>query len=595
MRKTKWLLFVYLALIVLLIGGMGLSLRFTAPRDPHMLYLQYFGTIRTLDPAEVNDTVGAAFCGQIYECLYNYRFGVQPYELFPELAASMPEYSADKMVLTIHLRKGIHFYDPDKKVFADGIGPEITSRDFIYSFKRLCDFNLGSANYSVVFEGNIVGLDDWWNYTKKTQPQKIDWDRPVTGFEAPDDWTIRLRLTHPYPQLIYNLAQVPTAVVSHDAVRYWGPAFRRHPLGTGPYYLKELLSEQRVMLQANPTYRGRPDIDGNTPLADSEKLPTIKQVELDYFAEQVPAWLLFTQGLYDAAGIPKESFNQAISAQTGRLTPQMEKKGILLTKTPDAATEYIGINMMDPILGENKPLRQAMSMALDRKTFIHNFTNDRGEPAIGPIPPGFPTFDPEQVNPYTQFNLDAARQKMGEAIKINGGPIPPLSLLMRDADTESRQMAEYYTSQMQRIGVTLVPEYRDFARWEEMTDNRQTQLFDSGWEADYPDELNFLQLFYGENAPAGGVNSTAYVNPKFDELYRRARVMPDSPERRKLYRQMEDIVMEDCTWLSVMYPIAFVLHYDWVKGTSPMDYGYGYRQFITLDETLRSKQLLGNH
>jgi len=593
MRKTKWLLFGYVGLILLLIGGMGVSFKFTPPRDPHLLYLEYGGTIRTLDPAEVNDTVGAAFCGQMYECLYNYKFGVRPYELIPELASAMPEYSPDNTVVTIHLRKGIHFYDPDKKVFPDGVGPEVKARDFIYSFKRICDFNLGSSNYSVVFEGNIVGLDDWWDYTKNTPPEKVDWDRPVKGFEAPDDWTIRLTLTHPYPQLIYNLAQVPTAVVSKDAVRYWGQAFRRHPVGTGPYYIKELLPEQRVMLEASPIYRGKPDIDGNTPVPPAERLPHIKDVELDYFDEPVPAWLLFTQGLYDAGGIPKESFNQAIRVGTGELTPELAKKGIILTKSPLAVTEYIGINMMDPVLGKNKPLRQALSLAFDRKTYIHNFANDRGQPAIGPIPPGFPTFDPTRVNPYTQFDLDLARQKMVEAVKINGGPIPPLSLLMRDADTESRQMAEYFSSQMRQVGVTLVPEYRDFARWEEMTDNRQTQLFDAGWEADYPDELNFLQLFYGPNAPAGNVNSTAYVNPKFDALYDQAKVMPDSPERRKLYRQMEEIVMEDCTWLLVFYPVDYGLHYDWIGGTKVMDYGYGFRQNITLDENLRSQRLLG--
>jgi oligopeptide transport system substrate-binding protein len=162
---------------------------------------------------------------------------------------------------------------------------------------------------------------------------------------------------------------------------------------------------------------------------------------------------------------------------------------------------------------------------------------------------------------------------------------------MRDAETLSRQMAENFSLQMGQIGLTIEPEFRDFARWNEMVDNRQTQLFDGGWVADYPDEQDFLQLFYGKNAPAMGPNSSAYVNPRFDQLYEQAVVMQDSPRRRELYRQMERIVMEDCPWLMIFYPKAFTLHYDWLQGSKPMDYGYGFRQFFTLDEALRLKRL----
>ena len=242
------------------------------------------------------------------------------------------------------------------------------------------------------------------------------------------------------------------------------------------------------------------------------------------------------------------------------LTPELAKQGIVLRKSDEATTEYIGFNMQDPILGKNKPLRQAISMAFDRATYVSNFWNGRGMPAIGPIPPGFATFDPNGVNPYTKFNLEAAREKMKEAVRINGGPIPTLHVLMRDADTLSRQMADNFRINMRQIGVDLEPEFRDFARWLEMTDNRQAQIFDAGWVADYPDEQDFLQLFYGKNAPAMGVNSTAYVNPAFDKLYDQAAVMQDTPQRRELYIQMQRIVMEDCPWLTIAYPKAYGLH-----------------------------------
>jgi ABC-type transport system substrate-binding protein len=593
MRTTKWIFIGYVAFVALLVVGMGISFSFTPSRDPHTMYTDYSDEIRTFDPASVTDEESMKMVGQIYEALYNYKYPVKPYEIVPQLAEGQPEYSDGDKVMTIRIRPGVRFYDPKKQAFPDGVGPEVKAWDVIYSFKRICDFNLASPNYSGIFQDNIVGLDDWWSYTQKTPEDQIDWDRPVEGFQVIDDHTIKIVLTHPNPQLLYNLALDATGIVCKKAVDTYKDRFSRSPVGTGAYYLDEELEGQRIVMKANPIYRGRPDIDGGTPIADADRLPHIKRMEYDLFKEAVPPWLLFTQGYFDYAGIPKESFGQAINVGTGDLTPELEKKGISLKKSPESATEYIGFNMQDPVLGKNKPLRQAMSMALDRQTFIKNFLNGRGTPAIGPIPPGFPTFDADRVNPYTQFNLELARQKMQEAVRINGGPIPKITILMRSSETLSRQMADFFSTQMAQIGLDVEPRYVDFARWIDMVDNRQTQLFDAGWVADYPDEQDFFQLFYGKSAPAGGINSSAYVNPAFDALYDKATIMQDGPERRKLYRQMEDMVTEDCPWLLEEYGISYLLQYDWLKGLTVMDYGYGFRQFLTIDEGLRSKRLGG--
>jgi ABC-type transport system substrate-binding protein len=593
MRFTKLIFFGYIALVGLILVGILVSLRATPARDPGTLYLPLAASVKTLDPAEVNDSIGAPLVGLIYECLYNYKYGVRPYEVCPELAVAMPEVSADGKTLTIRLHKGVHFYDPSKRVFPGGTGPEIKAGDVIYSFKRICDFNLASPNYSVIFQDNFEGLDEWWEYTKNTPKEKVDWDRPIKAFEAVDDYTVRLHLSHRNPQMFFQLAHEPTAIVCRQAVEYWKDGFKTHPVGTGPYALVENLPEQRLVYEANPIYRGRPDIaGGSAALAadDPNRLPHIKRLQYDYFAESLPIWLLFQQGMFDAiADIPKDTFNQAIA--DGKLTPEMEARGLSLIKVPEPTLDYIQFNMQDPILGKNKPLRQAMSMAFDRATYLRNFQNGRGRVANGLIPPGLPTFDEKRVNPYTQFDLAKARELMKEAERINRGPIPPMSLLMRDSDTVSRQMAEYFTSQMRQIGVVLRPEFRDWARWQEMVDNRQTQVFDAGWQGDYPDEQNFFQLFYSKNIPNAGVNSACYTNEKFDKLYEEALALEESPRRRVLYRQMEQILDEDCPAIWEYYLERYQLQYDWVQDLKPMDYGYGYRQFIRLDEAKRTQRL----
>ena len=426
-----------------------------------------------------------------------------------------------------------------------------------------------------MFEGKIVGLEDWWNYTKNAPPGKIDWDRPVEGWQALDDYTIQIKLIQPYPQLRYNLAHEPTSVVCRQAVEKLGDDFKKYPIGSGPFAMAEDLPEQRVVLTANPIYRGKPGVDGDTPVAPEDRLPHVKRVQLDYFSEPVPRWLLFRQGYFDASGIPKDAFNQAIAGANGTLTPEMVADGVSLTKSQVSEVYYTCFNMRDPVVGNNKPLRQALSMAFDRAKYIEIYLNGRGKPANGIIPPGFPTYDENRIDPYTQFNLEAARAKVREAEKINGGPIPELVLYLGDTSTEARQEGEFFKQQMSQIGLNARFELRTWARMLEMVDGYQAQMFDFGWVADYPDEQTFLQLFYSKNSGPGGVNCTAYSNPEYDKFYEQAVVMNPSPQRDALYRKMQDIINEDCPIILQFYPIAFSLRYSWIHGAKPQEYGNG--------------------
>ena len=544
----------------------------------------------------MGDSVGNLILTYVCEGLYNYKYQVVPYEIYPELASEIPTVSADGLTMTIPIRHGIHYYDPEKTLWPDGTGPEITAADFVYSFKRVCDFHTSGTNYSFIFQDRIVGGNDWYEYTRKQPAGKVDYDRRVEGFnvDPKDPYKLILKFVTPYPQMIYNLVNCPCAPVCRQLVDRWGDDFRKHPVGTGAYAIAENLREQRITFVANPIYRGRSDIDGMTPVSEADRYPRVKRIQLDYFAEDLPIWLLFRQGLFDVGGIPKDAYSQAIGSQ-GDLTPEMAAQGVVLRKHTDPVTEYIGFNMADPVVGRNKPLRQAMSMAFDRVSFIDKFANGRGKPAIGIIPLGFPTYDENRINPYTQFNLQAARERMAEAIKVNGGPIPPITILYRDADTTARQMASFYTDQMSQIGISLVPLFRDFARWQQMVDGRQFQLFDGGWQSDYPDEQDFLQLFYGPSAAPGGLNAIGYINPEFDKLYDQSIVMQDTPQRRAIYLQMQKILEEDCPWLITDYPIAYLLGYDWVKNRFIMDYGHGYMEYIVLDKALRASRMAQRH
>ena len=67
-----------------------------------------------------------------------------------------------------------------------------------------------------------------------------------------------------------------------------------------------------------------------------------------------------------------------------------------------------------------------------------------------------------------------------------------------------------------------------------------------GWNADYPDAENFMQLLYGPNA--GQANQSRFNLPEFNKLYEQARALPDSPERTALFNRMTELVVAYAPW-----------------------------------------------
>jgi oligopeptide transport system substrate-binding protein len=537
--------------------------------------------IRGLDPQDIGDTTSSSVAGQIFETLYTYAYLERPYRLIPLLAEGMPEISGDGKKYTIRIRRGIRF--ADDPAFPGGKGRELTAQDFILAWKRMADLNNRSTNYSAIFAGYVEGLDEFREYTAGVE--EVDYDRPVAGLRAPDPHTLEITLTRPHSFLFYWLAHLPTAPVAREVLDRYGRDLVDHPVGTGPFKLTGNFRSNRFSMVRNGNYREEfyPDraaeeLAGRGLLKDAGRpIPFLDRIEWTTIEESQPYWLSFLAGKIDSAGIPKDNFSQVITPDQ-KLSPAMIARGIRLIKAEDPSIFYYGFNMDDPAVGENKTLRQAMSLAFDRETYIETFLNGRGKIPAGPIPPVIPGFRPDKVNPYTRYDLEAARELLREAVETAGGPIPTLKLAMPGTDTTARQQGEFFRIQMRRLGLEVEVDYMTWPKFQDAAKTRSHQIFALGWVADYPDAQNFLLLFYGPNG-APGPNTSNYRNPEFDELYERAIAIADPEKRIPLYHQMEDIVIEDCPWLLTTCRVVYALYHDRLKNYYPHDFISGTMKF----------------
>jgi ABC-type transport system substrate-binding protein len=326
-----------------------------------------------------------------------------------------------------------------------------------------------------------------------------------------------------------------------------------------------------------------------------QQLPLLDRIVQYVVGDPQTQWLMFLSGQFDRfGGISRDNWDVVVTPDR-KLDARFAAKGISLWSEPTIDCFYLGFNMDDPLLGTNKKLRQALSAAFDTPTWIQ-FFNNRITEANCPVPPGLAGHLQDPA-PY-QYNLEKAKTLLAEAGYPDG--IDPetgkrLALTIDIGSAESSEMiqsTELFIDFIRKIGVEISPQYNHWPAFLERMDRRQVQMYRLAWIADYPDAENFLQLFYGPNQ-SPGPNHSNYVNPEFDSLYERARVMLDSPERTALYEEMSRIVLEDCPWILTHYRLSYSLNYGWLKNFKHHDFPYLNAKFYRIDPEMRRNKRSG--
>lgn len=602
-KKTNSSIVVYAALPAAIAAAVFVGCRksSTPPQTDRMLIrLPLFTKIQTLDSGNLTDVYSLGIASQIFESLYEYHYLKRPCELVPLLAEEMPQISDDYLTYTIRIKKGIFFQDDP--CFPDGKGREVTAADFVYALKRIANVKYMSQRWPD-WNGRIVGLDEFREFTKGFQRElDVDYSRPVEGLQALDDYTLQFKLTKPWPQLAWYLASAVTAPAAREAAEYYGRDIMYHPVGTGPFRLKIWQRSFYIELVRNETWHGgfypaegEPSDAENGYLADAGKpLPFADAILYRIIEEFQPAWLMFLRGDLDMMQIFKDNFSQAVNPDTLTAAPEMSERGIRLLVFDDPSVFWVGFNMQDAVLGPNKPLRKAICRAIDRQAANRLFFNGVHKIAYGYLPPGLEEYDPNIVHTdYARYDPAEARALIQEAQALFGGPIPPLTIAIPGTSNLDRQIGQFLQKYFADVGLQLRVDYMDWPTYLDGLNKGKLQIFFSGASPSIPDSLDMLMAFCSWNWGYGG-NHFYYSNPQFDDLYRQVEGMFPGPERTRLCRRMERIMLDD-------YPAAFLNHrvsiaiiHDWYRNAKPHVFSYNTAKYrkIDLEQRSRYKKLL---
>ena len=556
----------------------------------------------SFDPVLAYDAASNSVVEEISESMLEYEYLTRPVKLAPLTLERLPEVSDRGATYLCRIRKGI-FFAPDPAF--KGKPRELVAADYAYSLKRLLDPALRSP-WTWVVEGKLIGGDELQAAAKKTG--KLDYDAPIAGLEIIDRYTLRIRLKQPDYTFLYVLAMPSSAAVAREVIDAYGNDAGAHPVGTGPYLLKEYKRSSRIVLEANPQFRKfvfdepAPANKADAAIARALKgkvLPAIGRIEISVIEEQQPRWLAFLKREVDyLQPFPLGFVGELLD--NGKLKPALAAKGIYHELLLRPNTWWAYFNMEDPVVGGYTPekiaLRRAIGMAFNTDEFIRVLFMGRAVPAQGPIPPDIAGYDPGHKTQAQAYDPAAARallERFGYKDRDGDGyrELPdgkPLVIEQWSSPTSrAREYDELWKKSMNAIGIRMVfkkdkvPELRKMARAGKL------QMRQDGWNADYPDAENFMQNLYGPNI--GQTNDSRFKLPEFDRLYEAAKKLPDSPERTKLYDRMTDLVIAYAPWRLTHHLLEDHVIQPWVIGYKPHPIRSDIWMYLDIDESKRQR------
>lgn len=511
---------------------------------------------------------------------------------------------------------------------------EVTAADYAYQIKRLVHPAVNSPISGLMGE-YIVGLKEYATTLQKAQQTRagrfLDLnDYPLEGVQVVDAHTYRIKVYGKYPQFAYWLAMPFFSPMPVEAEQFYAQdgmqqnnlTLDRWPVGSGPYYLSENNPNQRMVLARNPNFsgevypfEGEPSDKEAGLLADAGKpLPLIDKIVFSLEKETIPYWSKFLQGYYDVAGISSDSFDQAVQmsvAGEANVSEEMRAQGISLSTSVASSVFYLGFNFMDATVGGDteraRKLRRAISIAVDYEEFISIFANGRGVSAQSPIPPGIFGYreGKEGINHYVYDWVSGAPQRksiadakklLSEAGYPNGleektGQPLVLYLDTTGTGTGSKAYLNWLRKQFDKINIQLVHRSSDFNRFQDKIKRGNTQIFNVGWNADYPDPENFLFLLFGPQGKVakGGENSSNYSNPEYDRLFEQMKNMDNSPQRLAILDRMVEILRHDSPWIWGYHPKDFVLRHSWLYNSKPNKMANNSFKYLRIDAVQRDE------
>lgn len=467
------------------------------------------GSPQTLNPALAWSTVNNNVANPYYNRLVEIERGGK--QIVPALAESW-EVSADSLVYTFHLRKGVKFHIT--KTFTPT--RDFNVDDVIFTIQRYRDKSnpyFGSGGSNEYFEYLKIG-------------------EQITDIKRVDDYTLQLTLGAPNGTFLATLANEPMAIQSEEYASKMlaedtKDRLDNEPVGTGPFmfvqYQKDALIRYAKFADYWAIKEGRPE---NGALVDNLVFsitpdPSVRLAKLK------------AGECHIAVGITPSDIADLKANQD---------PNIQLVAAPGIATGYMAFNNQKPPLND-KRVRRAISMAIKKDAIIELvYGNLVGVATSSPIPAEI--WGHVDVPPV-RYDPEGAKKLLAEAGYPNGLTLNLWFTDRRGATWMPNQTraAELVQADLAAIGITVNAQMMDTGQLRAKRKAGENDMFFQGWIMDYPHPNGAIDGLY--NCEAGEANGLRWCNKEFDKLFTEGRNETDRSKATEIYKRMQEIFADE--------------------------------------------------
>jgi len=497
----------------------------------------------SLDPGLATDSTSIFFIRQMFVGLTAFDENAN---VVPSLATDW-EVSEDGLTWTFNLRDDIHWVhrDPNTGEFEE-LGP-VTAQDVVYGVTRTLDPNTASSYSYVLYP--IAGAEE----LNTADPGAENFQELLDGLgvSAPDDQTVEFTLKEPAAYFPSITGMWVTFPQPQEAIEEWGDNWTEAGLivTNGPYTLREWTHGAEIWIEKNPLWIEADDVQielvgGPIIQEASTHMALYENNEIDAMVSP-PGW-----------GPPLPDMDRI------RADEQLSEE---LFIAPRLCTYYYGfLNTRPPF--DDPTVRKAFAAAIDRQSLIDNVLKGGQLPAHSFSPPGVfgNVADDMDVGGFMVESSYAdqvaqAQEWLAEAGYPEG---EGLDVTLGHNTSESHaQIAQAVQAMWQeafpKANITIENQewavYLDTLK-PDSPDEEKPDVYRMGWCADYPDANKWLNDVFNSKS---GSNYAKFNNPEYDALVEEAAFEADPEKRAELYRQAEEIFMNQETGIMPIYHYTY--------------------------------------
>lgn len=449
--------------------------------------------------------------------------------------------SKDKLTYTFKLRKNVPFHSND--IFTPT--RNFNADDVVYTYKSQMDAKhplaIPAANYE---------------YFKA-----MELDQLIADVKKTDDHTVVFTLKRPEAPFLANLAMDFASILSEEyaqALIKSGKGLKTHetkPVGTGPFVFKSYQKDSTIRYTAFDKYfKGKPKVDNLVFVIVSDstvRLQKMKSGECHVMSEPQPQDLEQIKAMKNAKLLSTEGIN----------------------------VSYIAFNTTKKPFDSLK-VREAVSMAMNQKSYLELIYKSQGSPAKNPIPPTMWSYAKNTAP--NAYDVEKAKKMLAEAGYKDGFETELWTLpVSRPYLPNGKKLGELVQADLAKIGVKVKLVTFDWPVYLEKSKKGEHQMIQFGWTGDNGDPDNFMNVLLGCAAVQTGSNYARWCQKDFDDLLQKAKIDSALKARTGFYEKAQAIFTKEKPW----YPVA---HAKLNKVISDKVVGYtidplGHDQFENVD------------